>query len=330
MTSAAIKFPKEAALQPNFIVIGAQKSASTFVQQCIAEHPEAYLPPEEIPFFESPDFEQSSFDELAELFRGTTQTARGIKRPSYLGKSEVAPRIQKHLPDAKIIVVLRNPVQRALSAYYHYVRFGFIPNVDVETGMRKILDGAYEGVHKRAGEILEFGFYHKHLMEYEHFMRRGQMCILLHDDIVENKVKAIRRIYTFLGIDPEYMPKAINSSPQAVIYNRPRLRIFRLINRFLFDYNEDVTRLRVKKKNPLTRLLRKGVFFLDKQILLRLFGNQKPSLSQELKNRLQETYAGDIDKLVGLINRNLEGWGARTDGAGGFSAARVFKTASPA
>jgi len=154
---------------PNFVIIGAQKSATTFVQHCLSEHPEVYIPKAEIPFFETPDFEQHSLAALERLFDGRREKRLGIKRPTYIGRPEVPGRITKHLPNAKLIAILRNPIHRAISAYYHNINYGFIPVVDVEEGMRNILNSVYDYKYKRAREIIEFGFYSKYLKMYGHF-----------------------------------------------------------------------------------------------------------------------------------------------------------------
>ena len=94
---------------PDFVIIGAQKSASSFMQLCLADHPDIYIPEGETPFFESPDYEQGDIHEIEELFEGRSEKCLGIKRPNYIGKAEVPNRILKHLPNAKLIAILRNP-----------------------------------------------------------------------------------------------------------------------------------------------------------------------------------------------------------------------------
>ena len=74
---------------PDFAIIGAQKSATTFLHGCLAEHPEVYMPRAEIPFFESPDYERSKISDLAGLFAGRSEKWLGFKRPNFLGKPEL-------------------------------------------------------------------------------------------------------------------------------------------------------------------------------------------------------------------------------------------------
>lgn len=123
---------------PNFIIIGAQKSASTFLQACLNDHPDIYMPYGETPFFESPDYERNNIRDLEKIFVDRDEKCIGIKRPTYIGKPEVPERILAHLPNAKLIAVLRNPIDRAISAYFHNINYGFIPAIDVETGSKSL------------------------------------------------------------------------------------------------------------------------------------------------------------------------------------------------
>lgn len=232
---------------PNFIIVGAQKSASSFIHACLMEHPEIFMPSEEVSFFESPDYEQKSIEDLKKLFVGRTEKMIGIKRPTYIGKPEVPGRIRIHLPDAKLIAVLRNPIDRAVSAYYHNIKYGFIPGIDIEKGMNLLLDGAYEKTFKRAHEIIDFGFYYKYLKQYQWFFDNDRFIILLYEDIIADKLSAIQKVYSFLDVKSSYVPKAINSRPQAVIYSIPRLHFLSLRNTFLYKYNYDRTRLFVRE-----------------------------------------------------------------------------------
>ncbi|MGH8658895.1 MAG: hypothetical protein ACREV4_10620 [Gammaproteobacteria bacterium] len=119
--------------------------------------------PRELPFFDDPDYGGSTFEKFSELFTaGKGKQAIGFKRPSYLAKAECPERICRHLPSAKLIAVYRNPIERSVSAYFHYMRGGHIP-VRALQGMADILDGRYEGVYPAGADIIEYGLYSKHL-----------------------------------------------------------------------------------------------------------------------------------------------------------------------
>lgn len=296
---------------PNLLIIGAQKSASTFVRGCLAEHPEIYIPTDEIPYFESPDYEQQTLTDLAKFYQGHHEKILGLKRPNYLGKPEVPARVEKHLPKAKLIAVLRNPVERAVSSYYHYMRGGFIPIRNIEVGMNLLLEGAYEQTYERAVEIIEFGFYYRNLLRYKNFFYRKQLMILLHEDIIRDKLKEIQNIYDFLNVDSSYVPNSIDSKPQAVVYSIPRIQFLSLQNPIRFQYNSDRTRVTVKESNIISKVVTKTIRLFDKTVLAKVFGSQKPVLSTELSERVHKVYQEDIEKLEGFLDKDLSGWKAK-------------------
>ncbi len=290
---------------PNLIVIGAQKSASTFIQDCLAEHPDVYMLNGETPAFESPDYEAGALNALEKAFEGKSQAVLAIKRPCYVGKNEVPQRIFEHLPHAKLLAILRDPVDRAVSAYYHNIKYGFIPNIDIEIGMRKILLGEYQKKYPRSSEIIEFGFYYKHLNHYRHFFERNQLCILFHKDILGDRLGNVRKVYEYLGIDSQFIPSALKTHPNDAVYQPARLAFLRLQNPILYRYSADRMRLFSKRHNPLGKMLGKAISSFDRRILSNLLGNQRPEISQSLKLELYSVYNEDISNLEKLINRKL-------------------------
>ncbi|HWT03683.1 MAG TPA: sulfotransferase [Pyrinomonadaceae bacterium] len=294
---------------PNFLIIGAQKSASTFIHVCLAEHPEVFMPLSEIPYFEDPEFQQIKREEFEQLFsRVSGEKAVGIKRPNYLAKPEVPARIKEMVPEAKLIAVLRNPVQRAVSAYFHYVNNGFIQPAPLEKSLTRLLDGEYRKSFPKAEEILEYGLYHKHLERYLSFFDRERILVLFQDEIAKDNLAQLQRAYRFLEIDDSYVPRQLNDRPQAVVYSIPRLKILRLRNERLYDYNSERTRLYIREQSRLDRAVCRTIDRLDRHFLSRVFGNEKPALGEELRRRLHEFYAGDVGRLEELLGVNLERW----------------------
>lgn len=295
---------------PNFLIIGAQKSASTFIHTCLAEHPEVFMPLDEIPYFEDPDFHQTKQEQFEQLFRSVNgEKAIGIKRPNYLTKPECPARIKALIPNARLIAVLRHPVERAVSAYFHYVNNGFIPPALLEKSMTKLLDGEYAKTYPKAQEILDYGFYYKHLKNYLSLFDREQMLILFHEEITKNNLEEMQKTYRFLEIDDAYVPRQLNSRPQAVIYSIPRLRVLRLRNERLYTYNADRTRLYVRQQQgALDKVVCRTIDAVDHFFLSRVFSNKKPVLSDELRRRLYRLYEEDINGLETLLNVNLKRW----------------------
>lgn len=294
--------------KPDFVVIGAQKAASTFLQFCLSDHPEIWMPPGETPHFEDPDYGKATLDTFDRLFMGRTEPVLGIKRPQYIGRPEVPARICADLPDARLIAILRNPVDRALSAYFHYMRGGFLPVQSPDEGFKQLLD--HHGIYNscpRAWEILEFGRYHQHLAGFLPYFETGRIKILLHEDIVADPIGAARALYGFLGVDPEALPRRARSRPQAVVYNPTRLRLLRRMALATRRYSTDKTRVYGYRSR-----LAKATFNVwrgvDEALLAMLTANTKPQIGRDVRERLTDFYADDIVRLSGLINRDLSGW----------------------
>jgi len=296
---------------PQFIVIGAQKSASSFLQNCLTEHPAVWMPVGETPYFESPDYDNQPPEALTALFDGRPEPMCGIKRPNYIGKPEVPPRITADYPDIKLLAVLRNPADRAISAYFHLIKAGTLPAIPIEQGMAALLDQdpTFLKKHPRAHEILEFGRYHKYLSMYRHFLDHGRLLVLLHEDILRDRLACIQQAYRHLGVDESFVPtNAIDSRPQAIVYQPTRLKLSRLRPRLLYKFNDNHTRIVGRTRNPLKIALAAGLIGFDRTVLAPLLGNPKPAVPDSIRQRLTEYYADDTAKLETLINRDLKQW----------------------
>jgi hypothetical protein len=294
---------------PDFVVIGAQKSASTFVQNALGAHPDIYTPDGETSYFESPDFETTQTPPWDTLFAGREETLIGIKRPQYLGKCEVPARICANLPEAKLIAVLRNPIDRLVAAYFHQVKYGTFPPVPFEEGISDILlGGPLSKDYPRSQELLEFGLYAKHLEGYREFLDRQALLILLHDDILTAPQQEIRKVYQFLGVANDFLPKNLSKRPQKVVYSIPRLKFLTLRNRFLYQYNKDKTRLWVRKMNCVEWISVALVSGIDRTIMRHIFPDNKPALDATLHAELTAFYYEDVSKLSSMVGRDLSHW----------------------
>lgn len=294
---------------PDFIVIGAQKSASTFIQNALGAHPEIYTPGGETPYFETPDYEDADGPPWEALWGGHNERVRGIKRPQYIGKEEVPARVSRDLPDAKLIAVLRNPLDRIVAAYFHQIKYGTFPAVPLERGLRDVLQGGpLSQRFPRSRELVEFGLYGKHLQGYRSFSEKSRLLVLLHEDIIDDPKKAIAGCYRFLGVRDDFMPPGLNKRPQKVIYSVNRLKFLTLRNRFLHSYNADRTRLSVRKLNPVEWLVVAGITSIDLTLMKHIFKDNKPTLPADLRSDLVAAYRDDIMNLETMISRNLSHW----------------------
>src|SRR5690349_7622089 len=142
------------------VVVGAQKGGSTYLAALLGDHPDIYVCPDEVPYFEDPYFGKSKRKELERALAPAHEgQKRGIHRPDYLAHPEVPDRIMAEAPNAGIVAVLRDPVDRAISAYFWYVQFGLLPLVGIDEGMNRLLDGWTNPRYPHASEVLDYGDY---------------------------------------------------------------------------------------------------------------------------------------------------------------------------
>ena len=276
----------------------------------ISQHPEIWMPRGETPYFEDPDYHQSTPDEFLSQFPHESGKLIGIKRPNYIGKPEAPERIETDLPDARLIAVLRDPADRAISAYFHQIRYGTLPAIPAEKGFEKIITGdrAWFQRFERAEEILEFGMYNKHLKNYSKSMCEGRLKIILQEDIKRDPLKQIQDCLQFLGVDPKFRPSQLDARPQKVVYNLARLRVLRLQNLFLYRYNSNRTRLYPKKMTPFSRLCVRSINRFDNLIAKRMLPDSQREPSSSLREKLVTFYADDVKGLSSLIQRDLSHW----------------------
>ncbi|MEK6477301.1 sulfotransferase domain-containing protein [Catalinimonas sp. 4WD22] len=292
-----------------FAVIGGQKSGSTYIQSVLSAHPQVFMPEDEVPYFEDPDFQEGGMQKLEALFENVSnELVWGIKRPNLLGSSQYASRLKQNLGQIKLIVILRDPVIRAVSAYYHYMKDGFLPPLTLSEGMNNILEGKMEG-YGRHSEIIEFGLYYKHLKHYHKYFSQDQILILLYDELKKNKKEVIKKLYRFIGVDEGYNPEqVIDKTPQKVIYSIPRQSFISLSNQFKYSYNADKTRCFKKKQHLGDFLACKLIRGVDKLIMARIFSNKKPPISKELHSSLYAQFREDIEHLEIFLQRDLSSW----------------------
>lgn len=292
---------------PHFLVIGAQKAGSTYVLESLRAHPAIYMPRAEVPFFEG---DRYSPDRLA-LFERHFEAARpgqliGVKRPNWLCCPECPGRILRHLPHAKLIAILRNPVERAVSGYFHYMASGFIPIRPIEAGLPDLLDGKYDHL-PRAREIMEFGMYHKHLAGCERCFPKTRIHIALLDDFRPDPGAALEAMFSFLGVDPGFRPKLTDRRPMAAPYSITRLRLRTAAHGLIFRRSSDGAYLE-PRLNPLSRAINALNTATDRLLWARLFPAKAPKLSPGLQARLEAIYAPDVDALRGWLGRPMPQW----------------------
>ncbi len=193
---------------PNFIVVGSQRSGSTYLHNLLMQHPEVYLPEnKELQYFSDKyyKFQKVDLQVYSSFFSDyREQKAIGEITPSYMFHEWVPELLYKHLGSIKLIFLLRNPIDRAYSHYWHEVskkREWFTFEEAVKKEKERI---STDYCNKKNKSYVERGFYGKQLSNFLNYFRKENMLILFSEDLYKDPKTVLKQICMFLGIDPNF------------------------------------------------------------------------------------------------------------------------------
>jgi hypothetical protein len=267
----------------DFLIIGATKSGTTWLQRSLQRDPQVFMPDPELHFF-SRAHDRGTAWYLAQ-FEGHTAGHRlvGEKSNSYLDDPSAASRIGASLPHARLIAQLRHPVERAYSDYCMLLRRG-----EVGRDIENQLDPRRHGRDR----FLRGGLYAAQLRAFRDRFAQEQIKVVLYDDLIACPVEHIDGVRAFLGLAPSAVPpveEKVKDRTTAIV--DPRVRWYLGFLRPM---------IRPLRNSSVFRIVRSAV--AREQLY--------PALSPDLSARLMDFYAADIEDLGRLVRRDLGRWGA--------------------
>ncbi len=292
---------------PNFLIIGAAKAGTTSLCYYLNQHPEVYISPEKEPRFFTPEFYTTycngplrdkarrttmSLGEYYSLFSGVTnEIAIGEASTEYIYFPETAKRIKQMLPNIKLIAILRDPAERAFSAFCYQLRDGcelgsFEQALHDEK--RRLLE------HWRPGWLYQkVGFYYEQLKPYFDLFDKDQIRVYLYEDLDVAPIATLRDIFRFLGVDEDFVPDLSRKNVSRI----PRNQLLNLL---------------IKRNSPFKSLLTSLTPKLVRQKLSKQIKTYnleaKPTLSPEVRKELVFLYQDDILRCQDLLERDLSTW----------------------
>ena len=198
------------AARPTYVGIGAQKCASTWLHRVLAEHPEVAVPQvKEVDFF-SYRYDRGYQWYERRFNDARPARARGEISPSYFSEPAVPERVARYMPGARILLSLRDPVERALSNHRHEVREGHLRGRDLsfETGLGN--NPMY----------VEQGLYATHLKNWLRHFPREQILVVLMEDVAADPRAVSRVVYAFVGVDENFVPSGLTERYNRSFANR--------------------------------------------------------------------------------------------------------------
>lgn len=291
-------------VKPNFFIVGAPKSGTTALYHFLRQHPEIYMPEAKEPHFfgsaDEPEVASRSLEEYLDLFRcGAGKPRVGEASVYYLYSKRAARRIHEFDPGARIIIMLRNPVEMIPSLHHQRVYSDNERLTDLDEAL------AAEAPRKR-GEIKiprkthnphalfyrDVGRYSVQVQRYLDVFPREQVHIILFDDFVADLPGVYRRTLEFLGVDPAFRPKfeRVNDSQSIRSHS---------VRRWL---ERPLDKGRLRGLVPFRRRLYESVRRWN------TVAGLKPQVTERQRSFLRREFAEDIRILSSMIGRDLSPW----------------------
>jgi Sulfotransferase domain len=281
---------------PNFIVIGAMKSGTTSLFHYLRAHPQVYMSPlKEVDFFIEEGNWSRGFEWYRKQFEKAGDRASAVgeastsytKYPEYEGVPE---RIARHLPDVRLIYLVRDPIERIRSHYQHRSLIG---------AERAPFDEAVLGDPR----YLDCSRYAMQIERYVGPFPRERLLVVTSEDLRSSRAPTVRRIYRFLGVDQNHVPETLDRE------------FYRTQERASYPPFVWWIRRTVKRHLPAGKRAKE---FIDRITPASLGRDGTPtanegapsiSVSSSLRDALADRLRDDVQKLHAYMPEGFDGWG---------------------
>lgn len=299
---------------PNFLIIGAEKGGTTSLYHYLNQHPDIFMSPEKEPFYficanghppllgnrvNDDRFLRTritDFEEYKKLFEGVSgESAIGEASASYIYDPLACKRIKDTIPNAKIIVVLRNPVDRAFSNFKHCVGRGVEPLRD----FKEAINSEEMRMKENWGLVhyyKEKGYYFKYLKQYYDNFPKENIKVYLYDEYKLYPEKICKDIFSFLSVDPTFSPEFSTK------HNVSKTS----------GYKNNVFTKILRSKNPLKLFAKNLIPQSTKDKIVNLMEDHNSEeispMDDSFRQMLISEYNEDINNLEKLIDKDLSKW----------------------
>jgi hypothetical protein len=287
---------------PNFLIIGAMKSGTTALYYYLEQHPEIYMSPVKEPNFFSSQEQENAADAVTnigtyqDLFRGGSgKKALGEASHSYLYEPRAAAEIKRYVPEAKLIAILRNPIDRAYSHFLHMVRSGTEPLDDFAQALRE----EEVRIHKERTfqDYIGRGLYYNQLKRYFGTFPQEQVRVYLYEDLSGAPISTVQDAFRFLKVDDSFVPDV---SLRRNVSGQPKYKT-------LDGLLRRQSRIKHAAKIYLPARMRWRLSKTFDDLKTRNLA-EPPPVQSKVRRQLIGVYREDILQVQELIHRDLSGW----------------------
>lgn len=294
---------------PNFFIIGATKAGTTALYSYLKKHPDIYLSDVKEPQYFCNDelYNRGLEFYLDTFFRGSKKyKARGEATPHYLYYEKSARRIAETFPgdNVGLIVILRDPVQRAYSLYWNMVNEG-VEDLAFEDAIaaerRRMHDRGMDPAGSIQYQYIDSGMYARQIKMYQGYFDRRQIYIMFLQDMVGEPDRAISGVCEFIGV------QGFSNSEAKKILNeagRPRSRVLHNLIRNPYGL-----------KRIAGKMLSERMKYRLANAVLRMNWRpyKYPTMNGETERRLREVFKEDVLELQEITGRDLTSWLPKVD-----------------
>ena len=265
---------------PSFLVIGGQRCGSSWIHKCLDEHPDVFTAnPKEVHFFNR-NYQRGESWYLEHFQCSPQHKAWGEVTPDYIAHAQTPSLAAKLCPDARLVVILREPIERAYSIYK--LKMGTTMNYPT---FKEAID--------RHPDILEHGLYANHINLWHQHFDKEQLLIMTYSDLLESESLTISRVFKHIGVDDQFIPSWIGKPTNTAIMPKLRSRL----KAFGLD-----PLVKVVGRSPAGDMIRKRIK------AKKLKSDPLESIDQSIIEQLNQYYKEPNSQLRKLLGRELEGW----------------------
>ena len=285
-----------------FICVGAAKAGTSSLHAALSQHPHiACSSPKETDFFISPEAHTKDLEYYFERYYSPSEDKYAYFEadPIYMYSKDGIRNIHRHAPEARIIIMLRNPVQRAFSQYLYRMTYGRYGE-----SFEKMCLNESNRIQRSEWDRLEYGCldrstYAPQISEALKYFPRDRVYILLFEDFIRNQEEEVNKLLKWMGLNEmklKNVAKNISGKPKSMALARlllhPKYRFARRI-----------------VSMPLPRSMARGIYErMLKKNLSPFNKNNKPQLSANDAKALMAMFTKDIEEVQAMVKIDLSEW----------------------
>ena len=264
---------------PNYLVIGAARCGTTWLAKNLTQHPEIFMHSKKALHFFENDYDKG-IDWYEQKFNNASENVKAVGEasPVYMYNEDIAELIKKHMPNVKLIVTLRDPVDRAYSHYSFRERERQLENQPL----------TFEQKIEATPRLIETGLYAKKLKRYYDLFPKENILIILYDELKKDPEQYLKRVYEFLGVNAEFISPLLENEINSSSSKLGKFHALYLLNRILVKI---------------------GLFRIAE--LVCKFNKKVEFEPVNIKTRemlLEKYFLDDLEKLEKMINMDLSEW----------------------